>query len=290
MASIYDNDGSVAFYVRKFSQRQNATDKMSHWTRSIVREWGDGSEVHDGFLNELVSDLAWKDRENTASFDYYDADYDESLSDDAGRFYYRVCIEALAQRYRFDFKYSDLYSLTKQPEAKVSNLTPALKAFGALGLGLPEAGKLVDDAFLDEKSSKASRYILLQGLYLGATLGKEQGQKIINLSDFMIESREENSTLFFWRAFGFKRLYLYEEALSCIDEAIRKLDSDEIAIHRDYSNERSSIVTCMIMRDHFQQMLKEAGITQVVSTSEIPVMRRTPPPIPPERNSRARSS
>ena len=73
----------------------------------------------------------------------------------------------------------------------------------------------------------------------------------------MIDNGEENSTLYFWRAFGFKRLFRYEEALSCIDIAIGMLDGKEIGIHRDYSSERNSIVTCMIMRDQFADMLKK---------------------------------
>lgn len=257
MASIYDNDGSPAYYVRKFYNAQKDNDKVTHWTRSIVREWGDGSEVNDTFLNELISDLAWRDRDDLASLDYYDEYYDESLSDSVGEFYYRVCVEALAQRYRFDFKYDDLYQLAIHADKSISNLILPFRAFGALGLGLSKSEEHVREALLSSRVTKASRYILLQGLYLGARLGKKQGDFIIELSNDMIDNGEENSTLYFWRAFGFKRLFRYEEALSCIDIAIGMLDGKEIGIHRDYSSERNSIVTCMIMRDQFADMLKK---------------------------------
>lgn len=151
------------------------------------------------------------------------------------------------QRLQYDFRFAEIATtstalLEVYPD---DGLLVAFRAFASCGLRTPNAASQVESALRRPDVDRTCRLTLLQALWFGVHLS-DQAERMLALSDEMIERREDGANCYYWRAYALRRLHRQDEALASIDDAIEQLSPDQISIHQDFVREREAIVTSLL--------------------------------------------
>ncbi|GAB3444993.1 hypothetical protein [Actinophytocola sediminis] len=192
-------------------------------------------------IRRTISDLAWQARE-----------VGQPLPPDAQAApsaHVRLCRQYLhGFRLRFDFKFEALGERTPgwlraDPD---DALLQAMSAFAGLGRGAPGALRALETSLASPNADGVSRNVCLHGLWFGNQVA-DQAERIVALSDDIIARGDDGANIYFWRAYAFRRMELFDEAMDAIDRAIELHPVGMNAVHQDYVRERSLIATSKLV-------------------------------------------
>jgi tetratricopeptide (TPR) repeat protein len=211
-----------------------------------------------------TSALSWQARDVGQRFPGPD-DWARCESAEAPAEAYRVLAYVHGQRLRFDFKFEEL---ARQVRGWLDDVPEdpqllSLAAFAALGMHSLNAEPLLRRAMATDGYDSGCRYICLQGLWFASHLD-DQAERILELSDEMIGRGEDSPNLYYWRAFALRRLLRFDEATSCVDQAIATLPPGMNAVHQDYFRERELINTSRLLHEQVTELSE--GVSRRLKT------------------------
>ncbi|MGV9308524.1 hypothetical protein ACWDLG_34560 [Nonomuraea sp. NPDC003727] len=210
-------------------------------------------------IRSLATDLAWISRASGEKVPPAVAPIPEGFSRHAHLFRL-IRAYVVGQRLRFDFKFDALRDAATPwlKEFDGDALILSFAAFANFGLQSPHALTLYKRAISSENADHRTRHVSLAGLWFAHYI-PEAPEMMIELSDTMISLGEMDSNVFFRRAFAFRKLKRYEEALNEIDHAITLLDPGNNFVHQDYIREREVIIAMMDMHRHAESLATQIG-------------------------------
>jgi len=94
----------------------------------------------------------------------------------------------------------------------------AFASFAGLGRGSKSALRDVERALTSENVDPTTRYVCLQALWFADHLA-DQAERMIELSDQILDLGDDSPNLYYWRAYAFRRMGLYGEAKASIGGA-----------------------------------------------------------------------
>jgi tetratricopeptide (TPR) repeat protein len=219
------------------------------WARSDSTAWVDDlaeiaqdCELELPVVRRAVSDLAWQAREVGQPL---------PPAGQGGRkgALVRLCRQYLhGFRLRFDFKFEALGAqvpawLRADPD---DALLMAMSAFAGLGAGSPGALRALENSLASPNADSVSRNVCLHGLWFGNHV-PDQAERIERLAEEIIARGEDSPNIYFWRAYAFRRMERFDEAMESIDRAIELHPPGMNAVHQDYVRERSLIATSKLV-------------------------------------------
>ncbi|MPZ84732.1 MAG: hypothetical protein GEV28_31860 [Actinophytocola sp.] len=221
---------------------RRARSKSPTWIDELA-ELASECDVEPHVLRATVSTLAWQARDVGQSLPIVSAD-------DAGP----ASTRELCRRYlhgfrlRFDFRFEALGAqvpvwLKADPD---DALFLALSGFAGLGRQASRALRDVEESLESPNADQVTRNVCLHALWFGNDVDG-QAERIIRLSDEMINRGEDEANLYFWRAYAFRRLERFDEAMVSIDRAIELHPPGMNIVHQDYVRERALIATSKLV-------------------------------------------
>jgi tetratricopeptide (TPR) repeat protein len=93
--------------------------------------------------------------------------------------------------------------------------------------------------------------VCLHGLFFGSHLS-DQADRILALSEDMINKGEDEADVYYWRAYAMRREGRFEDALATIDKAIGVLPVGRNDAHAAYARERAIITGTQLLGEQLQ--------------------------------------
>lgn len=241
--------GALTTYLHPRTVGPGRGSRTLDWLADLAA-LDDGAPIDRSALRQVVSDLAWAERE-----------HDTGLADD-------LMVEArgegtlavlagyyVSQRLRFDFRFRPLSDeLERWPALRDDAQGAAMAAFAAMGTRSDEARAAADSALRRRDNDAVTRDILLHALWFGTHL-PDQPDRIIDLSDEMLSKGEASANVYYRRAFAFRRLGRLDRALRDIDVAMDLLGPGHKDVHQDYVRERELIGTTELVSSTISTMV-----------------------------------
>lgn len=187
-----------------------------------------------------VSEFAWHDRARgnavTPSAEYLKALPADQRTDDL----VRVVRYFVTQRYRFDFRFTQLRKEVVSWGTVDDAQLVAMHAFTELGLNAPTSMALYEQALTCPGVDQVCRSILLHGLWF-ARSHPEHAERILELSDAMLALGEIGPNVYFRRGYAHRALGQYATARDDILVAMDLLEPGNNDVHQDYVRELLAI-------------------------------------------------
>ncbi|HYQ68619.1 tetratricopeptide repeat protein [Actinophytocola sp.] len=251
LAKASSPEEQIDLLKRHFIRR--ARSKSTAWIDDLA-DVAEECRLELPVVRQAVSDLAWQAREVGQPL-LADSENGGRLS--AGSVFKQLCRQYLQGfRLRFDFKFE---ALGAQLPAWLRGhpgdaLLLALSAFAGLGRGAPGALRAVETSLGSSNSDAVSRNVCLHALWFGNHI-EDQAERIVQLSDEIINRGEDGANLYFWRAYALRRMERFDDALKSIDQAISLHPVGMNIVHQDYVRERALITTSRLL---FSQVAEHA--------------------------------
>lgn len=156
-------------------------------------------------------------------------------------------------RLRLDLKFAELNSIAPKWLVAHPNdaLLHSLYAFAALGRRANRAPRLLDRVATLPDYDGSCRLVCLHGLRFGTHLS-DQADRILALSEEMINKGEDEADVYYWRAYALRRQGRFEQALVSIDKAITVLPVGRNDAHEAYAREREIITGTQLLGEQLQ--------------------------------------
>ncbi|MQA86603.1 MAG: hypothetical protein GEV03_18715 [Streptosporangiales bacterium] len=219
-----------------------------------LTEIADRNDLERDVVVGVASDLAWRAREVGQRIPG-DSEWSRCNDPAESRTTRRILAYVHGFRLRFDFRFEELSEWSRDWLLDFPDdvLILAFAAFAALGMHSERGQPLVDRVLQAPDLDAVARATCLHGLWFGSHM-KDQAERIMKLSDEMIARGEDNSNLYYWRAFAQRRSGRLNDALDSINTAIRLLPVGMNAVHQDYFREREFIATTRLLDEHVENL------------------------------------
>lgn len=237
---------------------RRARSKSTTWIDDLAAV-AEGCGLELPVVRQAVSDLAWQAREVGQPL-LADAGNGGQLG--GGSEFVQLCRQYLQGfRLRFDFKFEDLGAqvpawLRSHPG---DALLLALSGFAGLGRGVPGALRAVETSLNSSNSDAVSRNVCLHALWFGNHI-EDQAERIVRLSDEIIDRGEDGANLYFWRAYALRRMERFDDALESIDQAISLHPVGMNIVHQDYVRERALITTSKLVLSQVAEHARQVAV------------------------------
>jgi len=250
LAKASSPDEQVDLLKKHFLRR--ARSKSTAWIDDLAAV-AESCGLELPVVRQAVSDLAWQAREvgQPVLID---------PGNGGGSGFAELCRQYLhGFRLRYDFKFEELgvQVPTWLRSHSSDALLLALSGFAGLGRGAPGALRAVETSLNSPNSDAVSRNVCLHALWFGNHV-EDQAERIVRLSDELINRGEDGANLYFWRAYAFRRMERFDDALESIDQAISLHPVGMNIVHQDYVRERALITTSKLVlsqvAEHAQQV------------------------------------
>lgn len=146
-----------------------------------------------------------------------------------------------AQRLRFDFRFGTILDHFDRPDVD-DDVLASIVLFAKLGLHQATGEDVNEFILAHPELDVVCLDIILQGLWLASHLpASDQANRILTLSDKLIEWGDHGPNVRYRRAHAHRLLGKYEEARDELHAAIELLDSNDLHVHTEYVRELRSI-------------------------------------------------
>lgn len=219
-----------------------ARGKSTAWIDELA-DLATECDVSQRVLRGTVSALAWKARDARQPLPAVSVDESGPIGTR------ELCRRyLLGFRLRFDFRFEALGALVPtwlraDPD---DALFLAMSGFAGLGRQSRKALKDIDASLASSNADYVTRIFCLHGLWFGNDV-EGQAERIIALSDEFIAGGEVEPNVYYWRAYAFRRMERFDEAIESIDLAIDMHGTGMNSIHQDFARERSLITTSKLL-------------------------------------------
>ena len=156
-------------------------------------------------------------------------------------------------RLRLDLKFQELNTIAPKWLVALPNdaMLHSLYAFAALGRRAGRAARLLERVTTLPDYDRSCRLVCLHGLHYATHL-PDQTDRILALSEQMINKGEGEADVHYWRAYALRRQGQFEEALASIDKAIAELPVGRNEAHEAYAREREIITGTQLLSEQLE--------------------------------------
>lgn len=235
------------YFVGRATAAKDATwmDEITAWLATLI-------DREDRFLI-ASSDITWALRQSRCSVlsVLRMPNVMQHMDSEPVLFRTEICVLLQSARYDFNFELIEqLLSAAGRSVTGTSLYFAAMLQFSRMGSG-KQIDRAAIEGLLSRTESEKILSLLLHGLWF--TSGSDEANLMIRIADRLIQSNPYDPVTLMRQAAAYRRLGLYDEAVTAINRATAILPPNEAEMHGDFKLER---VTIAIQKDASERLEK----------------------------------